>query len=184
MHFGSIKKYDIANGEGVRVTLFVSGCRNRCKNCFNPETWNFNYGTLFTDETETEILKALEPSYINGLTILGGEPFEKENQRDLVEFVKKVRIQYPNKTIWMYTGYLFDEDLLNPNGKVHCEVTEEILENIDILVDGRFVEELKNLSLKFRGSSNQRIIMVKESLQENKIILSSLNVFKEFKPIE
>ena len=184
MHFGSIKKYDIANGEGVRVTLFVSGCRNRCKNCFNPETWNFNYGTLFTNETETEILKALEPSYINGLTILGGEPFEKENQRDLVEFVKKVRIQYPNKTIWMYTGYLFDEDLLNPNGKVHCEVTEEILENIDILVDGRFVEELKNLSLKFRGSSNQRIIMVKESLQENKIILSSLNVFKEFKPIE
>lgn len=183
MHFGSIKKYDIANGEGVRVTLFVSGCRNKCKNCFNPETWNFNYGTEFTLDTEEEILKALEPSYINGLTILGGEPFEKENQRDLVEFVKKVRTTFPNKTIWMYTGYLFDEDLLNPNGKVHCEVTKEILENIDILVDGRFVEDLKNLSLKFRGSSNQRIIMVKESLIDEKVILSPLNAYKEFKPI-
>lgn len=183
MHYGSIKKYDIANGEGVRVTLFVSGCRNHCKNCFNPETWNFNYGKEFNLDTEEEILKAMEPSYINGLTILGGEPFEKENQRDLVEFVKKVRLQYPDKTIWMYSGYLFDEDMLNPKGKVHCEVTKEILENIDILVDGRFVEELKNLSLKFRGSSNQRIILVKESLKEEKVILSELNVYKEYKPI-
>lgn len=182
MHYGNIKKNDIANGEGVRVTLFVSGCRNRCKNCFNPETWNFNYGTLFTDETIEEILKALSPSYINGLTILGGEPFEVENQRDLVEFVKRVRKEYPSKNIWMYSGYLFDEDICNPNGKVHCEVTEEIIKNIDVLVDGKFVEELKNLSLKFRGSSNQRIILVQESLKEKKVILSPLNEYKEFKP--
>ena len=183
MHFGNIKKNDIANGEGVRVTLFVSGCRNRCKNCFNPETWNFNYGKEFTDEIANEILKALEPTYINGLTILGGEPFEVENQRDLVDFIKVVRNKYPNKNIWMYSGYLFDEDIHNPNGKVHCEVTDEILENIDILVDGKFIEELKNLSLKFRGSSNQRIILVQESLKENKIVLSELNAFKEFKPV-
>ena len=182
MHFGSIKKYDIANGEGVRVSLFVSGCRNKCKNCFNPETWNFNYGTLFTSEIEDEIIKAMEPSYINGLTILGGEPFEKENQKDLVSFIKKVKQVYPKKSIWMYSGYLFDEEIHNPNGKVHCEVTDTILENIDILVDGKFVEELKNLSLKFRGSSNQRIIMVQESLKEDKVILSDLNSYKEYKP--
>lgn len=181
MHFGSIKKYDIANGEGVRVSLFVSGCRNRCKNCFNPETWNFNYGTLFTKEIEEEILQALAPSYINGLTILGGEPFEVENQKDLVEFVKRVKKDYPDKNIWMYSGYLFDQDIHNPNGKVHCEITDEILENIDILVDGKFIEELKNLSLKFRGSSNQRIILVQESLKEDKVILSPLNIYKEFK---
>lgn len=184
MHFGNIKKYDIANGEGVRVSLFVSGCRNYCKNCFNPETWNFNYGKEFTKEVEEEILKALAPSYINGLTILGGEPFEVENQRGVVEFIKRVKEAYPNKSIWMYSGYLLDEDIHNPSGKVHCEVTYDILNNIDVLVDGRFVEELKNLSLKFRGSSNQRIILVQESLKEGKIVLSPLNAYKEFKPIE
>lgn len=183
MHFGNIKKNDIANGEGVRVSLFVSGCRNRCKNCFNPETWNFCYGQPFIKEVEDDIIDSLKPSWINGLTILGGEPFEVENQRDLVEFIKRVRKEVPNKTIWMYSGYLFDSEIHNPNGKVHCEVTDEILANIDILVDGKFVEELKNLSLKFRGSSNQRIIMVKESLQEGKVILSPLNQYKEFKPI-
>lgn len=184
MHFGSIKKYDIANGEGVRVSLFVSGCRNHCKNCFNPETWSFTYGKEFTKEVEDEILEALGKSWINGLTILGGEPFEIENQRDLVSLVKKVRTAYPDKNIWMYSGYLFDMDINNSNGKVYCEVTKEILENIDILVDGKFVEELKNLSLKFRGSSNQRIIMVQESLKEGKVVLSPLNTYKEFKPIE
>lgn len=184
MHFGNIKKNDIANGEGVRVSLFVSGCRNRCKNCFNPETWNFCYGNPFTKEVEDDIINSLKPSWINGLTILGGEPFEVENQRDLIEFIKRVRKEVPDKTIWMYSGYLFDSDIHNPNGKVHCEVSDEILANIDILVDGKFIEELKNLSLKFRGSSNQRIIMVKESLQEGKIILSPLNEYKEFKPIK
>ena len=183
MHFGNIKKNDIANGEGVRVSLFVSGCRNHCKNCFNPETWNFCYGNPFTKEVEDDIINSLKPSWINGLTILGGEPFEVENQRDLIEFIKRVRREVPDKTIWMYSGYLFDSDIHNPNGKVHCEVSDEILANIDILVDGKFVEELKNLSLKFRGSSNQRIIMVKESLQEGKVILSPLNEYKEFKPM-
>ena len=183
MHFGNIKKNDIANGEGVRVSLFVSGCRNRCKNCFNPETWSFTYGKEFTPEVEQDIINSLAPSWINGLTILGGEPFEVENQRALVSFINKVRLLFPNKTIWMYSGYLFDTEIHNPNGKVHCEVTDEILNNIDVLVDGKFVEELKNLSLKFRGSTNQRIIMVKESLEKNEIILSDLNAYKEFKPI-
>lgn len=183
MYFGNIKKNDIANGEGVRVSLFVSGCRNRCKNCFNPETWNFCYGNPFTKEVEDDIINSLKPSWINGLTILGGEPFEVENQRDLVNFIKRVRREVPDKTIWMYSGYLFDSEIHNPNGKVHCEASDEILANIDILVDGKFVEELKNLSLKFRGSSNQRIIMVKESLQEGKVILSPLNEYKEFKPM-
>lgn len=178
MHFGSIKKHDIANGIGVRVSLFVSGCRNRCKNCFNPETWNFDYGKEFNLEAEDEIIKALEPSWINGLTILGGEPFEPENQKDLVEFIKRVKTTYPNKDIWMYTGYLFDEDIHSINGKVHTEVSDEILNNIDILVDGKFVEELKNLSLKFRGSSNQRIILVKESLDKGEIVLSPLNEYR------
>ena len=183
MHFGNIKKNDIANGEGVRVSLFVSGCRNRCKNCFNPETWSFTYGKEFTEEVEQEIFEALTPSWINGLTILGGEPFEVENQKDLVNFVKKVRQKFPNKTIWMYSGYLFDEDIINPKGKVHCEVTDEIISNIDVLVDGKFVEELKNLSLKFRGSTNQRIILVQESLKLKEVVLSPLNVYKEFKPL-
>ena len=183
MHFGNIKKNDIANGEGVRVSLFVSGCRNRCKNCFNPETWNFNYGAQFTKEVEDEIISALKPSWINGLTILGGEPFEVENQRDLINFIRRVKTEVPDKNIWMYSGYLFDSDIHDKNGKVHCEVSEEILANIDILVDGKFVEELKNLSLKFRGSSNQRIILVQESLKEGKVILSPLNEYKEFKPM-
>ena len=180
MHFGNIKKNDIANGEGVRVSLFVSGCRNRCKNCFNPETWSFTYGNEFTKKVEQEILDALNNSWINGLTILGGEPFEVENQKDLVEFVKKVKNQFPNKSIWMYSGYLFDEDIINPNGKVHCEVTDEIIKNIDVLVDGKFIEELKNLSLKFRGSTNQRIILVQESLKLKEVVLSPLNAYKEF----
>ena len=183
MHFGNIKKNDIANGEGVRVSLFVSGCRNRCKNCFNPETWSFTYGNEFTKEVEQEILDALNNSWINGLTILGGEPFEVENQKDLVEFVKKVKTQFPNKSIWMYSGYLFDEDIINPNGKVHCEVTDEIINNIDVLVDGKFIEDLKNLSLKFRGSTNQRIILVQESIKLKEVVLSPLNVYKEFKPL-
>ena len=171
MHFGNIKKNDIANGEGVRVSLFVSGCRNRCKNCFNPETWNFKYGHEFTEAVEQEIIDALKPSWINGLTILGGEPFEPENQKDLVFFVKKVKSLYPEKTIWMYSGYLFDEDILNPLGRVHTEYSDEILQNIDVLVDGKFVEELKNLSLKFRGSSNQRIIDLDETRKAGDIVL-------------
>lgn len=178
MYYGEIKKTDIANGEGVRVTLFVSGCRNHCKNCFNPETWCFTYGKPFTSETEEMIFEALSPSYIKGLTLLGGDPFEPENQRDLLPFLIKVREKFPEKTIWAYSGYTMDKELLG-NSRVHTEHTKKILELIDILVDGRFVEELKNLMLNFRGSSNQRIIDVKRSLETGKIVLSPLNNTRE-----
>lgn len=168
MNFGEIKKYDIANGEGVRVSLFVSGCTHHCKGCFNSETWDFNYGKLFTAETEQEIIKALSPNYINGLSLLGGEPFEKVNQRVLLPFIKKVKSLYPQKNIWCYTGYTFDKDLIE-GGRAYCECTDDMLKCIDILVDGEFVEDLKDISLSFRGSSNQRIIDVQKSLAENKI---------------
>ena len=169
MYYGEIKKTDIANGEGVRVSLFVSGCTHRCEGCFNPETWNFCYGREFTQETEKEILNALSPDFINGLTLLGGEPFEPQNQRTLVPFLKKVREQYPHKNIWCYTGYLFDEELLK-DSRARCEVTDEMLSMIDVLVDGEFRQELKNITLKFRGSENQRIINVKKSLEAGEVI--------------
>ena len=181
MNYSNIDFMSIVDGKGCRVSLFVSGCRNHCKGCFNPETWNFNYGKEFTKEVADEVIKSLEPSWINGLTILGGEPFEPENQRDLVGFVKRVRNTYPHKTIWMYSGYLLDKDIYPDDGKVHTEVSREIIENIDVLVDGKFIEELKNLSLKFRGSSNQRIILIQETLKSGGIVLSPLNEYKEFK---
>ena len=144
MYYGEIKNHDIANGIGVRVTLFVSGCTNRCKNCFQPQTWDFSFGKPFTEETEEEILKMLSPAYIHGLTVLGGEPFEPSNQRSLVPFLEKVREQYPQKSI---------------------------LSLLDVLVDGRYVDELRNLSLRFRGSSNQRLIDMKATLREGSIVL-------------
>ncbi len=162
MYYGNIKKMDIADGEGVRVSLFVSGCNIHCKGCFNADTWDFCYGKPFTEETQKEILKALEPDFISGLTVLGGEPFELENQRSLLPFVKKVREAFPKKNIWFYSGYIYEEDLLPPDGKRHCEVTEELLSLIDVLVDGPFVLEKKDLSLAFRGSSNQRILRLGE----------------------
>lgn len=164
MYYGNIKKTDIADGDGVRVSLFVSGCRNCCKGCFQPETWDFKYGTEFTQETENQILEFLRPSYISGLTVLGGEPFEKENQRILAPFLRKVKETYPSKTIWCYTGYVLEKDLLPEDGRKHCEATGEMLKYIDILVDGPFIEEQKNISLKFRGSENQRILKLKEIL--------------------
>lgn len=157
MYYGTLKTCDVANGPGVRVTLFVSGCTNRCEGCFQPETWDFHYGTEYTKETEAEVLKALEPSYIRGLTILGGEPFEPDNQRVLAVLVKKVRECFPAKDIWCYTGFILDQDLI-PGGKKYCEATDELLDHIDVLVDGRFEQDKKNLSLAFRGSENQRII--------------------------
>lgn len=169
MYYGEIKKTDIANGEGVRVSLFVSGCTHHCEGCFNPETWNFCYGREFTSETEKELLNALSPDFINGLTLLGGEPFEPQNQRALVPFLKKVKEQFPHKNIWCYTGYLFDEELLK-DSRARCEVTDEMLSMIDVLVDGEFRQELKNITLRFRGSENQRIIDVKKSLEAGKVI--------------
>ena len=157
MYYGEIKHCDIANGEGVRVTLFVSGCTNRCKNCFQPQTWAFDYGQPFTAETEARLLDLLSPDYINGLTLLGGEPFEPENQRALLPFLRRVRARYPGKTIWSYTGFTYEE-LLTPGSHPRCEATDELLSLLDVLVDGRYVEELKDISLRFRGSSNQRLI--------------------------
>ena len=157
MYYGEIKDCDIANGEGVRVSLFVSGCTNRCKNCFQPQTWDFHYGQPFTEDTEQKLLDVLAPSYINGLTVLGGEPFEPENQRCLAPFLRRVRATYPQKTIWAFSGFTLEE-LQSDGSHPRCEVTDEMLSLLDVLVDGRFVEELKDISLRFRGSSNQRLI--------------------------
>lgn len=171
MNYGALKKTDVANGEGVRVSLFVSGCTHHCKNCFNPETWNFCYGKPFTQETEDEIIEALKPSYIKGLTLLGGEPMEPQNQERLLPLLKRIKQEFGDtKNIWCYTGYTLDDDLLKPS-RARCEHTDELLKNIDTLVDGEFVEELKDLMLKFRGSSNQRIINVPETLKSNEIVL-------------
>lgn len=173
MNYGEIKKIDIANGEGVRVSLFVSGCTHHCKNCFNAQTWDFSYGKPFTAETEDELIEALSYDFIDGLSLLGGEPFEPENQRALLPFLKRVRNTYPDKSIWCYTGYLFDSELRN-DSRARCECTDEMLGLIDVLVDGEFVQDLYDISLAFRGSSNQRIIDVQSSLKEGKIILHSL----------
>ena len=157
MYYGMIKKCDIADGPGVRVSLFVSGCRHHCKGCFNAETWDFAYGSPYTKETEGEILRLLEPDYIRGFTLLGGEPFEPENQRELAGLLARIRETYPGKDIWCYTGYLYDRDL-QPGGCVFTDVTETMLSCIDVLVDGEFIEEQKDVTLRFRGSRNQRIL--------------------------
>ena len=170
MNYAKIKSRDVANGTGVRVSLFVSGCTHHCKNCFNKEAWDFNYGNEFTEKEEKQILQDLSPDYISGLSLLGGEPFEYPNQQGLAPLVKKVKNQYPDKKIWCYTGYKFDEDILGKMAPKY-ECTKEMLSNIDYLVDGQFVEELKSPKLKFNGSSNQRIIDVQKSLAQNKIVL-------------
>lgn len=165
MNYGDIKKCDIANGVGVRVSLFVSGCRHHCKGCFNECAWDFNYGKMYTKETEDEVLEALNKSYINGLTILGGEPMEPENQFYVWSLIKRVREELPNKDIWVYTGYLYDQLIDHMNHFPRTAFfTDKILNNIDVLVDGEFVERLKDISLVFRGSSNQRIIDMKRTL--------------------
>lgn len=161
MYYGAIKKCDIANGPGVRVSLFVSGCRHHCKGCFNSETWDFCFGQPYTEETEMELLELLEPDYIQGFTLLGGEPFEPENQEVLSGLLKRIREKFPEKDIWCYTGYLWDADL-QKGGKVYTENTDEMLSCVDVLVDGEFIEEEKDLTLRFRGSRNQRIIYLKE----------------------
>ncbi len=169
MNYGEIKYFDIANGEGVRVSLFVSGCTHHCKNCFNKETWAFDYGEPFTKETEDKIIEELKPSYISGLSLLGGEPFEPSNQEGLLPLLRRVKKELPEKTVWCYTGYLFDSELLSES-RARCEFTDEMLSYIDVLVDGRFVQELYSITLQFRGSSNQRIIDVKKSLAEGRVV--------------
>ena len=161
MYYGEIKNCDIANGEGVRVTLFVSGCTNHCENCFQPQTWAFDYGRPFTEETEQYLMELLAPSYINGLTLLGGEPFEPENQRALVPFLRRFRERFGDtKNVWCYTGCVLERDLQGES-RWHIEVTDEFLSYVDVLVDGPFVESLKDISLKFRGSSNQRLLRLR-----------------------
>lgn len=169
MNYGEIKNCDIANGEGVRVSLFVSGCTHHCKNCFNAQTWDFSFGSPFTKETEDMILNLLAPDYINGLSLLGGEPFEPDNQRALLPFLKRVRAQYPYKTIWCYSGYTLESDLLSES-RARCEVTDEMLSCLDVLVDGEFIEEQKNISLAFRGSENQRVIDVPKTLASGNLV--------------
>lgn len=170
MYYGKIKNCDIANGIGVRVTLFVSGCTNHCKNCFQPQTWDFCYGQPFTVDVEDELLKMLSPTYISGLTLLGGEPFEPENQRSLVPFLRRVKQQYPQKDIWSFSGFTLDE-IKTIGAHPHCEVTDEFLSLLDVLVDGRFVDELRDISLRFCGSSNQRIIDMNETRRTGGLVL-------------
>jgi len=170
MNYAAIKNCDIANGPGVRVSLFVSGCTHRCKGCFNQIAWDFDYGTEYTEQTEERILQMLSANHIKGLTLLGGEPFEPANQAGLLPLLRKVKSLYPNKTVWAYTGYLFDRDILTWSlGPAH--ITEEMIGYVDVLVDGPFVEEKKDLTLRFRGSSNQRLIDVPQSLSENQVVL-------------
>ena len=167
MNYGEIKTCDIANGEGVRVSLFVSGCTHHCKNCFNDVAWDFGYGKPFTEETEEMLLKALEPDFVDALSLLGGEPFEPENQKELAGLLQKIKESYPEKNVWCYTGYLYDVDLI-PGGKVYTEYTDKMLACIDTLVDGEFIEAEKDLTLEFRGSRNQRILHLDEIRQNAK----------------
>lgn len=173
MNISEIKTNDIANGEGVRTSVFVSGCRHHCKNCFNEVTWDFGYGELFTEETMKKIFDSVEPYYINGLSLLGGEPFEPENQKALLPFLVMFKEKFPNKNIWCYTGFTLEQILgkNEPKSRAATDIAPEMLSLIDVLVDGPYVEELHNISLKFRGSSNQRVIDIKETAKQGKIVL-------------
>lgn len=161
MNYGAIKKFDVANGLGVRVSLFVSGCRNCCKGCFQPETWDFDFGNEFTSDTEDEVLEALKLEHITGFSLLGGEPFEEENQKVLAPFLERIKNELPNKDIWVWTGYIYDKDLVI-GGKKHTKFTKRMLDCIDVLIDGPFEQDKKNLMLEFRGSENQRVIYLKK----------------------
>ena len=169
MFYGNIKYCDIADGIGVRVSLYVSGCRNHCPDCFNEMTWDFKYGKEYTKDTEEQIIEFLKPDYIDGFSLLGGEPFEEENQRELVHLLRRIKKEYPKKNIWCYTGYILEKDLLE--GKKHTEVTDEMLSYIDVLVDGPFLKEKRNLMLKFRGSENQRVLDLPKTLKEKRPVL-------------
>ena len=170
MNYSVIKKHDVANGPGVRVSLYVSGCSHHCKNCFNPETWDKNYGSIFTLKERIEIIDALRPDYIEGLTILGGDPIEPYNISEVIKLIKSVKVVYPDKSIWLYTGYKF-EDLLSEKLIPDRNIRDDITRYIDVIVDGEFEEENKVIDLRFRGSTNQRIIDIKKSIKEDSIIL-------------
>ena len=170
MNYGEIKDCDVANGVGVRISLFVSGCTNRCPGCFQPQTWDFNYGQEFTRKTEDKIIEMMRPGYINGLTVLGGEPFEPGNQQVLMPFLRRVKVSYPDKTIWAFTGFVL-EDLMKEGAHCHTDVTEEMLGMLDVLIDGRFEQGLKNIQLRFRGSENQRLIDMNKTREAGKIVL-------------
>ena len=169
MNYGAIKKCDIANGVGVRTVLFVSGCTHHCKGCFQPETWNFDYGERYTKETEDEIIESLRPDYVDGITLLGGGPFEPENQRELVKLLRRIKKELPQKTVWSFSGFTYEE--LTGDSRAVCEVTNEMLSMLDVLVDGEFVEAKRNISLRFRGSENQRLIDMNKTRKEGKIVL-------------
>lgn len=170
MNYADIKRIDVANGPGIRVSLFVSGCTHHCKGCFNPETWDFAYGKLFTENEMDEIIEELRPSHIKGFTLLGGEPFEYVNQQGVLPLLRRIKEELPEKDVWCYTGYLFDKDI-KEKMMVKWPETREMIKYIDILVDGEFKEELKDLKLRFRGSSNQRIIDVKKSIESDEVVL-------------
>ncbi|MCI8993247.1 MAG: anaerobic ribonucleoside-triphosphate reductase activating protein [Eubacterium sp.] len=173
MYYGALKKNDIADGPGVRVTLFVSGCTHHCEGCFQPETWNFEYGEPYTDAVTEEIIEAMRPEHIAGFTLLGGEPFEPENQRALVNVLRKIKDAYPKKNIWCYSGYLYEElsGQIKGTGRARCEATDEMLSVIDVLVDGEFELAKRNLMLKFRGSENQRLINLKKTKESGEMVL-------------
>ena len=171
MHYGELKKCDIANGIGVRVTLFVSGCTNHCPDCFQPQTWDFDYGKPFTDETKAAIFAELDKPFVNGLTVLGGEPFEPRNQRELLPLLREIREKYPQKTVWCFTGFRLEDELLRDGSYPRCEVTDALLSCINVLVDGRFVRELKDISLQFRGSRNQRVIDMDRTREAGEITI-------------
>lgn len=170
MNYADIKKYDIANGVGVRVSLFVSGCRHHCKGCFNSEAWDFSYGKPFTDETIEEIMSAVNKDYIRGLSLLGGEPLDPDNRSEVLRLLQVFRARFPEKTVWCYSGYFFDTELL-PQIDAGDATLLQLLDLVDVLVDGRFVEAQKDLDLRFRGSSNQRILDVPRSLQQRRPVL-------------
>ncbi len=174
MHIGQIITADSANGIGIRVSVFVSGCTNCCPGCFQPETWDFSFGQLYTQEIEDAILLELKKPQYDGLTLLGGEPFEIANQKGLLPLIRRIKKELPNKTIWVYTGFTYDKDLIE-GGCRHIDITDEILNSIDVLVDGRFMIDLLDVRLNFRGSSNQRIIDMKKTHQEGRVVLSPLN---------
>lgn len=172
MNYASIKKSDIANGEGIRTTIFVSGCRNRCKNCFQPETWSFDYGSPFTDEVMEELFKTFDNPVVRGLTILGGEPMEPENQVGLLPLLREFKRRYPKKTVWLYTGNLYEVLVGEVGSHPKCiDITRELLSLVDILVDGPFIEEEKRLGLRFRGSANQRIIDMNKTRDAGRVII-------------